>query len=254
MWLSGLVLFGLLILIGIAFGAHRMEMAKMEGIKRAGLHRDRYRDLCFIVDVVPYSPIKGDLPALLTRSMVMHLEKAIELDGRSADLKQLLKSARELHASISKGEPFPASEPSGSIGDQLKDVQRGIKLLKEFILQQHRGGFLSKPQATNYIKGLHEINLTATVKGLVGQARHSLGEGNKTVALRYFQLAFNEISKSKSAAKYKSQSDEITAEIKRLKADQKAIQDATQQINQKLADQISQKKEDDDSFDMQQIN
>lgn len=257
-FLSGLVAFGLFVLIAIAFGAHRMEMAKIEAIKRAAMHRDRYRDLAFIIDVVPYEPIRGQLPALITRSMAMHLEKCLELDRSNSDLNHLLRSAKELHAKVSQGGAFPVVQHGGSIGEQLKDVQRGIKLLKEFILQQHRGGLLSKAAATTYIKGLHEVNLSATVSGLEGQARHSLLEGNKTLALRYFQLAYGEITKSRSASKYTEQLSELTEEIKRLKADKKTIENATNEINQKLANSLNKKKEDgdgdDDSFEMHQIN
>jgi hypothetical protein len=254
-WLSGLIVLGLLVLVGIAFCAHRMEMSKIENIRRASLHRDRYRDLNFIIDVVPSKPLEGELPGLLTRAMVVHLEKAMELDGRSKELRRLLEKARKLHASVVKGESLPNRVPGGSIGDQLKDVQRGIKLLKEFILQQHRGGFLSKPAATAHIKSLHEVNLTATVQGLVGQARHSISEGNRSLSLRYYQLAFNEIKKSKSSNKYTEQLEEIGGEIMKLKADQKAVDEATQQINQKLVESISKKKDGDSgSFDMNQIN
>jgi hypothetical protein len=89
----------------------------------------------------------------------------------------------------------------------------------------------------------------------VGQARYSLSDGNRSLSLRYYQLAFNEIKKSKSGGKYADQLEEIAGEIKKLKEDQKAVDDATQQINQKLVESISKKKDgDDDSFDMHQIN
>ena len=99
------------------------------------------------------------------------------------------------------------------------------------------------------------IHFGQVVQGLVRQARHSLSEGNRSLALRYFQLAFNEISKSKSSSKYGEQLEEISGEIKRLKTDQKAIDDAASEVNQKLAESLTKKKEGDgDSFDMRQIN
>ena len=252
-WLIGLVGFGLLVLTAIAYGAHRVEMIKIENLKRAQLHRDRYRDLRFIIEVIPSKPIRGELPLLITRNMVLHLEKAMELKGVSGDLKHLHTQARNLHAAVSKGEPLPALQVGGSIGERLKDVQRGIKLLKEFILQQHRGGFLSKNVATAYIKSLHEVNLTAILEGLLQQAKHSLAEGNNSLGLRYFQLAYNEISKSKSSKMYAEQQKEIAEQIKALKADKKVVDDADQEINQQLADSITSKK-DDDSFEMKQLN
>ena len=253
-WLGSLVGIGLLVLVGIAYGAHRLEMSKIENRRRASMHKDRYRDIRFILDVIPTAPLKGELPGLLTRNMVMHLEKASELDPGNSELQNQLNQSKALHESISKGEALPSTSSSGSIGDNLKDVQRGVKLLKEFILLQHRTGFLSKAVATEYIKSLQEINLAATVDGLLRQAVHTQADGNKSVAMRYYQLALNEINKNKSSAKFAQQSEEIVREIKKLKENQKEIEEATQKINQKLVDVISGKKDEGDSFEMKQIN
>ena len=254
-WLSSLVGFGLLVLVAIAYGAHRMEMSKIDNLRRASLHRDRFRDLSFIVEVIPNKTITGPLPQLLTRSMILHLEKALELDRGNVDLRHHLETTRRMHEAVSRGELLPSREAGGSIGDRLKDVQRAVKLLKEFILQQHRGGFLKKDVATTYIKSLHEVNLTATVEGLTSQANHSLAEGNKSLALRYYQLAFNEITKSKSSKKFATQAAELAEKIKIMKLDKRAVEDAAQEVNQKLAEQIGGKKDsDEDNFDMRQIN
>lgn len=254
LWLTSLVGISILIVVGIAYTAHRIELNKIESKRRAGFHREKYRSLSFIIETLPNKALKGELPQLLVRSMVMHLEEAQELGMVNLDLKKNLQSARELYQKVSKGESLPSKAVGGSIGDQLKDVQRGIKLLKEFILQQHRAGLLSKVVATGYIKSLHDVNLTATIDGLVSQATHSKGEGNSSLALRYFQLALNEITKSKSSANYKEQSQSIAGEIKQLKADKKAAEDANQEDNEKLVQSITSPKDDGDSFDMKQIN
>ncbi|MFT7686758.1 MAG: hypothetical protein ACI9FB_002104 [Candidatus Azotimanducaceae bacterium] len=253
-WLGSIVGFGLLILIGIAYRTHRMEMAKIENRRRASLHKDRYRDISFIIDVIPGAPLAGELSALLTRNMVMHLEKAVQLDSENADFKGKLHDAQVLHESVLRGEGLPKPVRSGSIGTELKDVQRGIKLLKEFILLQHRTGFLSKPEASAYIKSLQEVNLGATIDGLMRQALHTQGEGNKSLALRYYQLALSEITKNKSSAKFAEQSRDIVKAIKDLKENKKAIESATKEINQKLVDSISGKKDEDDSFEMKQMS
>ncbi|MBV1877045.1 MAG: hypothetical protein KUG79_05335 [Pseudomonadales bacterium] len=255
LWLSSLVALGLLVLVAIAYGAHRMEMAKIEKTRRAAIHRDRFRDLSFIVEVIPAKTVPGKLPALITRAMIVHLETALNLDAGNADLRHHLDSTRRLHDAVVRGEPLPTRAVGGSIGEQLKDVQRGIKLLKEFILQQHKGGFLNKLEATGYIKSLHNVNLTATVDGLVSQANHSQSEGNKSLALRYFQLALNEITKSKSSGDYAEQVKDLTEKIKTLRADQKAVESAASEVNLKLAGSLTRKKDDDESsFDMKQIN
>ncbi|MBL4682483.1 MAG: hypothetical protein JKY88_17420 [Pseudomonadales bacterium] len=253
-WLGSLAGLGLLILVGIAYGAHRMEMVKIENRRRASLHKDRCRDINFIIEVIPNGPLEGQLYSLLTRSMVMHLQKAVELDADNNDLVQQLERARGLHECVQKGEPLPKRVQFGSIGDELKDVKRGIKLLKEFILLQHKNGFLTKPIAGAYIKSLHEISLAATIDGLLRQAVHTQGEGSKSLALRYYQLALNEISKNKGGSKFAEQSKQIVKEIKKLKENQNAVNEATQKINQKLVDSISGKKDDDDFFEMKQMN
>jgi hypothetical protein len=255
-WLSALVGVGLFLLVIIAWGAHRLEMAKIERLRLAGLHRDRYRNLQFILEVMPAKAFNGDLPMLLTRSMVLHMEKVIELQGPSQESLHHLEDAKRLQARVAKGESVANKKLSGgTANERLKDVRRSTRLLKQFILQQHRAGFLSKPAASEHIKSLREINIVATVDGLLGQAAHSLGEDSKATALRYYQLALKEIRKCKNKKLLEEQNNIVTKAIVQLKADQKAVAESTQQINKKIAGSTSPEKEDsDDDFDMRQIN
>ena len=246
---------GLFLLVIIAYGAHRMEMAKIERKRLASLHRDRFRNLQFIMDVVPGKAIGGDLPGLITRSMVLHMRKVIELQGETPEVRHHLERAIKLQAKTAKGEVIPNKPTSGTLQEKLKDVRRAIKLMKEFILQQHRAGFLSKPVASQHIKSLQEINLVATVDGLMTQAAHSLGDGKKSTALRYYQLALTEMRKTRKVDLLKEQRNQVTEAIKALKADQKALSEATQEVNQQLVKSITpESKDDDGGFDMLQIN
>ena len=256
-WLGSLVGLGLFLLVAIAYGAHRMEMAKLDRIRLAGLHRDRFRNLQFILDVVPGKAIKGELPALITRSMALHMEQVIDLQGESPDAKHNLNHAHKLQQKTAKGEVFANKNSTGSLQTKLKNVRRATKLLKEFILQQHRAGFLSKPVASQYIRSLQEINLVAMVDGLLSQAAHSLGKGNKSTALRYYQLALVEIRKCRNVQLLAEQNKVATDAIRQLKADQKASTDATQEDNHQLAKSIepdATRNGDDGDFDMRQIS
>ncbi|MFT4797961.1 MAG: hypothetical protein ACI9W1_001385 [Candidatus Azotimanducaceae bacterium] len=254
-WLSGLVGLGLFLLVTIAYGAHRVEMAKLERIRVAGLHRDRFRNLQFILDVLPGKAIKGELPVLLARSMALHMEQVIELLGESADALDNLEHARRLQQKTAKGEVLVNKDFGGSFQAKLKSVRRAVKLLKEFILQQHRGGFLSKSVASQYIKSLQEINVAATVDGLLSQASHSLADGSKSTSLHYYQLALVEISKCRNIVLFTEQKKAAIEAIKRIKADQKAISEVTQELNQRLVKSIGQEPtgDDDGDFDMRQL-
>ncbi|MFN3235754.1 MAG: hypothetical protein ACE37D_01715 [Pseudomonadales bacterium] len=254
-WLSALVGAGLFVLVLIAWGAHRLEMAKIERLRLSGLHKDRFRNLQFILEVSPPKAFKGDLPVLLTRSMVLHMEKVIELQGESSALLGQLEYAKGLQQKVAKGESIASKSSGGTLNERLKDVRRAMRLLKEFILQQHRAGFLSKAVASQHIKSLQEINIVATVDGLLSQASHSQGEGSKATALRYYQLALGEIRKCKNKALLAEQQEFVTKAIVALKADQKAIAETTQRINKEIADSVSPDKDDpEDDFDMRQIN
>lgn len=255
-WLSILVGVGLFLLVIIAWGAHRLEMAKIEKMRLAGLHRDRFRNLQFILEVAPARAFKGKLPMLLTRSMVLHMEKVIELQGASSDTQHHLEQAKALQQKVAKGENVVTKKPAGGTpNERLKDVRRAIKLLKEFILQQHRAGFLSKPVASQHIKSLQEINVVATVDGLLAQASHSQGEGNKARSLRYYQLALSEIRKCRNKKLLAEQHEMATKAIVLLKAEQEAVSESTHQVNKKIANSISPDKDGaSDDFDMRQIN
>ena len=94
---------------------------------------------------------------------------------------------------------------------------------KEFIRQQHKGGFLTRESAKENIKSLHQINLAAMVNGLMQQAKFNLGEGNISLGLHYYQLALSEISKSRQSGKILFEEKPfISEEVKRIPAKQKA--------------------------------
>jgi len=235
--LSVLVGTCLLVLIVIAYGINRWEQAKVHRSKLATLHRDRFKDLGFLIDVLPKSAISREMLCLLVRNLVMHLEKSVELDPGNTSMKQRLVAVRQLAERVYRGEALPKPAPMGSIGDQIKDVQRALKILKEFILQQHKGGFLTKESAKENIKSLHQINLTAMVNGLMQQAKFNLGEGNISLGLHYYQLALSEISKSRQSGEILFEEKQfIGEEIKRIKAQQKA-QDTKARAGEAITDE-----------------
>jgi hypothetical protein len=156
--LSVLVDTCLLILIAIAYGTRRWEQSKAQRAKLAALHRDRFRDLGFLTDVLPESAVSREMLCLLVRNLVMHLEKSVELDSTNTAMKDRLNSVRHLADRVYRGERLPKPAPASSIWDQIKDVQRALKIMKEFILQQHKGGFLTKESAKENINSLHLIN------------------------------------------------------------------------------------------------
>lgn len=51
-WLSSLVGLGLFLLAAVAYGAHRLEMSKIEGVRSVGLHRDGFSHLQFILEIM----------------------------------------------------------------------------------------------------------------------------------------------------------------------------------------------------------
>lgn len=238
--LSVLVVSCLFILIAVAYGARRWEQSKEHRAKLAALHRDRFRDLGFLIDVLPESAISREMLCLLVRNLVMHLEKSVELDPTNVVMKDRLNSVRQLADRVYRGERLPKPAPMGSIGDQIKDVQRALKILKEFILQQHKGGFLTKESAKENIKSLHQINLTAMVNGLMQQGKFNLDEGNVSLGLHYYQLALSEISKSRQSGTILFEEKQfISEEVKRIKAKQKAEIDSASASGNKPLDNVT---------------
>ena len=220
--LSVLSVSSLFILIVITYCLRRWEKAKEHRAQLISLHRDRFRDLEFLVDVLPVSAVSQEMLCLLVRNLVMHLEQSVELDPTNVAMKDRLKSVRQLAERAYRGERPPKPAAVGSIGDQIKDVQLALKILRDFILRQHKGGVLTKESAKVNIKSLHQINLNAMVKGLIQQAKLSSDEGNISLGLHYYQLALSEIDKSRESGPILFEEKQfISEEVKRIKAEQK---------------------------------
>ncbi len=215
---TSLVLGGIALLIVIAYGAHRAETMRIERARRSALHRDRARDLTFILEVLPESEVAVALIGLVFRNIRLHLDKAGELDIHNLDIRRRSQDMATLERAFDKTGEYAQGRSSGSIGEQLKDTQRALKILKEFILQQHRGGVIGKADAMKFIRSLHEINLKVMVDGLIFQGKHNLGQGNLSLGLHYYQLAMGELVKNNQAGKHHEGIIQLTQTIRDLKA------------------------------------
>lgn len=218
---SALILGGIGILIIIAWVAHRFEVVKSDLAKKNAFHRDRARSLNFLVDTLPTKHLAKELIQLIVQHIILHLEKALELDPSSSDTRHRLERARTMDVDQLNARSDGKDLQAGSIGQKLKDAQRALKILKQFILQQHRAGVLQRKLATKYIKSLHNLGLQIMLEGLTTQAKNNLREGHTALAIHYYQLAMTELHKNNKDNLFKPQIVQLSQMIKKLKAQQK---------------------------------
>ncbi len=218
--LSTLTLACIVLLCVVAFAAHRFEEHKRQKSRRAALHRDRARDLAFITEVLPREALEDDLLKALFHNILLHLNHSVDLDPSNYELKQKREEMVQMNRLIQKGADTPQTPLNGTLGDQLKDAQRALKMLKDFVLQQHKAGVLSKSGATRFVRSLQDINLRVMIRGLIGQAKHNVREGHKSLAIHYFQLAYNELLKSNKGNKHVDEMNDLARIIKELKMKQ----------------------------------
>ena len=219
---SALILAGIGVLIIIAWVAHRVEVTKSDLAKKIAFHRDRARSLNFVVDTLPTKHLAKELTELIIQHIVLHLEKALELDPSSNDVRHRLERVKTMDVNQLNARSDPRDVQPGSIGQKLKDAQRALKILKEFILQQHRAGVLRRNIATGYIKSLHNLGLQIMLVGLTNQAKYNLREGHTALAIHYYQLAMTELHKNNKDNLFNPQIAQLSQMIKKLKAQQKA--------------------------------
>lgn len=219
---SALILSGIGVLILIAWVAHRYEVMKSDLAKKNAFHRDRARSLNFIVDTLPTKHLAKELTQLIVQHIILHLDKALELDPSSSDARHRLERAKTMDVDQLNARSDGKDLHVGSIGQKLKDAKRALKILKEFVLQQHRAGVLPRNTATRYIKSLHNLGLQIMLEGLTNQAKHNLREGHTALAIHYYQLAMTELHKNNKDNLFNPQIAQLSQMIKKLKAQKKA--------------------------------
>lgn len=223
--LSTLTLGGIALLSLLAYAAHKVEEHKQERSRRSQLHRDRARDLAFVAEVLPREAVEIELLKALYHNIELHLTHAVDLDTENVELRERLNGIAQTNKLIQRGVEVPQPPLGGTLGEQMKDAQRALKMLKDFILQQHKAGVLTKAGATKYIQTLQDINLRVMLRGLVGQAKHNVREGHKSLAIHYYQLAYNELLKVNQGSKHLEEMTQLADTIKSLKAAQAQVSD-----------------------------
>jgi|TARA_Y100000310_G_scaffold341598_1_gene441252 hypothetical protein len=217
---SALILAGIGVLIIIAWIAHRFEVMKSELSKKNAFHKDRARSLNFIIDALPTKHIARDLTQLIISHIILHLEKALELDPSSSDARHRLERVQAMDVEHLSASSDGTDLHGSTIGQKLKDAQRALKILKEFILQQHRAGVLRRNVATRYVKSLHNLGLQIMLEGLTHQAKYNLREGHTSLAIHYYQLAMTELNKNNKDNRFNAQLAQLSQMIKKLKMQQ----------------------------------
>ena len=63
------------------------------------------------------------------------------------------------------------------------------------------------------------------LRGLVGQAKHNVREGHQSLAIHYYQLAYNELLKVNQGSKHIEEMTQLADSIKSLKAAHAQVSD-----------------------------
>lgn len=218
---SALLLAGIGVLIIIAWIAHRVEVIKTDLAKKNAFHKDRARSLNFILDTLPTKHLAKELIQLMIHHITLHLEKALDLDPSNTDIRHRLEQMKSTDIAYLNGAGNTGDLRSTTIGQKLKDSQRALKGLKEFILQQHKAGVLRRNVATRYIKSLHSLGLQIMLEGLTNQAKYNMRSGHTSLAIHYYQLALTELNKNNKENQLNTQIEQLSHIIKKLKQQQK---------------------------------
>ncbi len=215
--LSTLTLGGIALLSFFAYAVHKVEEHRQEKSRRSQLHRDRARDLAFVAEVLPREAVDPELFKALYHNVELHLTHAVALDSENVELRERLNGVAQTNKLVQRGAEVPQAPLGGTLGEQMKDSQRALKMLKDFILQQHKAGVLTKSGATKFVRTLQDINLRVMLRGLIGQAKHNVREGHKSLPIHYYQLAYNELLKANQGNRHIEEMTELAEMIKVLK-------------------------------------
>ena len=223
---SSLILAGIGVLIVIGWVAHRFKVLKAELARKKILHKDRARRLTFIIDSLPTKYIARDLVQLIIQHIILHLEIAQQLDPASTDIGHRLEQARSIDIDQLNRTPDITELHAESIGQQLKDSRRALRILKDFILQQHRSGVLPRDAATRHVKSLHQLGIQNMLQGFASQAKYNLRLGRTSLAIHCYQLAITELRKNNKENRFSTQIEQLSQIIKDLKTQKKEKDEA----------------------------
>ena len=185
----------LIMMVGIAITMQNIEKSKKEKRRLESGLRTRARNFQFMLDGFPEGFLGRDLRALVAQCLLEVNTQLATLNPKDTDSQAAQNKSQQLLDQI-KNESREQKSLQLNDPKQIKDIQKLLANLSNFINKLITSKRINAKQAKVYNHQIQRLNLQTTIDTIEDAARKAVKEDKFKLAVHYFEMAIDKMGNS----------------------------------------------------------
>ncbi|WP_426416854.1 hypothetical protein [Aestuariirhabdus sp. LZHN29] len=240
--ISGIIVFAVLGLIGVAYINHALENAKLERARKVAEGNDRIRRIDYIQADLPHSYLQKGLLTFLLPEKLFTLNQMLPFvpKEQQPNVQKRIELTREEMAAPSPPptQPVPITNEA-----QASEIKNLLQDAHRVLVTGAKAGRISKNDAKKHNALLKHLLVVTGYDALRNMAAQARRDGKIKLALHHYMRASADLTKNNDSNQYTEQIQKLRALIKHLQEEeersrmtdeQRAQADQDNELSQKL--------------------
>ncbi|MCL6415785.1 hypothetical protein MIB92_08985 [Aestuariirhabdus sp. Z084] len=247
--ISGIIVFVVLGLIGVAYINHAMENAKIQRARKIAEGNDRIRRIDYIQADLPFNYQQKGLLTFLLSEKLFALNQMLPFATKEqqVNVQKRIEITRE---EINTPPSAPAEPRQITSEAQAQEIKSLLQDSHKILVTGAKSGRISKADAQKYNALIKHFLVVTGYEALRNMASQARRDGKIKLALHHYMRASADLTKNNDNNQYTEQIKKLRALIKHLQEEDKLSQMTDKQKAQmNKTNELSQQLEKDTSED-----
>lgn len=243
-WIIIAISLGLFILLTVAYAVQTIEKNNRERRRLESALRLRAREFEELLSSLPASLLGRELRLLLCQGLedVYSQLQTLGRNSRQPELEQV----RQLRAAIANEPEQPDYQSLGN-PIQVREVQRQLKLIHNYLLRLRENGRLANDLVQRHVRQLRHTLVLTSLDGYQMAAQDAIKAEKPRLALHYYRLALERMQKNNPGGFFNERIAQMQTRIATLEQDDQTSPREVQPSDNELNDAWK-------SFDREEVN
>jgi hypothetical protein len=216
-YIAGGIIVVLVIAVCYAFMLQTVTRKREQQQRLVSALENRIRNFRYLLSGFPENFLPKDLHLLVYRHLVEAAQQLVTLAPKDKNYVEELEVFSREMTEIQRRPPSNRQQRLGSV-KQSKEVKHHLTELNKLVHRLHKRGKVNKTEFESFTADIRQMVLHIAVDNYKGHAEAAETADKPRMAIHYYTLARNLLSKEKLSANYKTQINELTAQLQRLEA------------------------------------
>ena len=235
---------GLLLIVCVGFVVQSMERQQQEKKRVESALKQRARNFRQMLEGFPKGFLGKDLQILVCTCLQDVYEQLVQLNNKEPEYKKQLDSVNEHLQKLNKTQVdqrhTPLSDPK-----QIKEVQKLLNTLFNFIIRLRKTGKVNQAQAQNYSRQIKRLVTRTSVDAITDAMKTALAQNKPKLAVHYLHMAIDKMNQQNADGSFTQNIAAMQEQIEQL---EKTLEERKQKAEEQISEQWDDVEQDDDSW------